>query len=405
MERHDPLAPADTGDADIEADSIDQDSSGVDLSFERETADGTPTARAQAETDARTQTRTETTPLPKPAADDDADDDTETDAERQAARDERGRFTKPKTDAPATDKKPDRFERRIARKRDEINGITREITKLRTELTELQQQKQAITGKPASENPTTAAQAKKELGPRPSWKDFEAQGKSYDEFEQAKDEWVLAEAESRALARIEARQQEERQAAEKDKHAEFERAQTRQYAERLDAFKAAHPDYEQVVANLDDLEPPEFVEDVIKLHPKGLDVLYHLGQYPDLAEALEDAVDTLTNPMFDAVMTSDNPAAFIAALASDASERTRIARLSPRQQLVELGRFEARLSASANGSRRPVPGSKAAPPPSHRAGSHSAGATRASSADSESVDDYIARRKREEHEARRSRSA
>lgn len=426
MDRHDPLAPA-TDHIDMESDSLDLDSAGIDLSIEREEDDGSPTPAALAERARQTQTtppaerqtrhaRTDkgerTTDQTRTTDDDtESDRDGETDTSEERARDPRGRFTTEGEPPPA---KRDRMDRRISHKRNELNVITRDLTAARAELQRIQTEKQKLTGEPSHTNPQTAAEATAKLGPKPDWKKYQDDGKSYDEFEKDRDEWLLAEAEARALKRIEAQQQtakaEAEQQAKDTERREFNRALKQKFAEA----RAKHPDFDDVLDAATDagVELHEYLGVVIELSPHGAEFLRALSlpEHYDAADVISDFVGSLTEdesyPLVDALVDSEDPARFALALA-DPKVQTQVRealRKPGRSALAALVRLDERLFARASGSQRtPAEKKSAAPPPSHRAGSHSAGAARASGR--QTTDDYIRLRRAGKSPAEALRSA
>jgi hypothetical protein len=418
-EGFDPIAPTSPTTADIESDSSTEiDSSGVDLSYSREQDDGSPTERAAVELAARTKTRVETVTQAPEATEEDDEDGTDRTAE-QRARDEQGRFAKAQAAEPAKPK--DRGERRVQTLRARIDAETRALTTARQqreseerELARIRAEKQTLTGtkEPA---PKSATEAKDNLGAAPDWDAFAAEGKTWKDYEQARDEYLLNKAEARALAKLEATRADEKAAAEKAKAAETETQARKAYEQKFVTARTKHQDFDQVLKAADDagLEMHDFIGLAVRHVPAGADLLYTLSrpEYHDAVDALSDFFDGTpaekTFPLMDALEATEDPARLLLACVDPTTKADVEAalRLSRPAALVALGRIEERLTARANGSQPKAPVIVAAPPPSHRAGSHSAGASRASSADSESVDDYVRSRQKQLYDARRQRTA
>lgn len=311
--------------------------------------------------------------------------------------------------------KKDRGSRRVERLQADIDRLTAIRTKTRDEITELERKKRELAG------PGTASTAERradkiaqsetskvdeKLPPKPRWKDFEAEGKDFDEFSDALDTWneqrfetirtqISAEAETRAREQVKA----ERRAA--SQSAAVDRMYT-----RMDEGRKKYADWDAAAAALDefdmekDLSKPDFVRDLILHHEQSHEIAYHLGKNPEQMEALHvELADLLTNSMMHVLMESSTPVALLSHLARNRAETEAIAMLPPHQALVRLTRLDTRLAGANDGSpATPKPVSKAPPPPSHRAGTRSA-ATPRSITDLD-PDDYIREREKQERQRR-----
>jgi hypothetical protein len=153
-----------------------------------------------------------------------------------------------------------------------------EATRLREEL---EAAKRAAEPPPA---PPPAAQPAAD--PEPQEGDFE----QYGEYIKAIGKWqvrqeraaILAEAEQKVEARIEAERQRGREAAQR----RHEEQRARAHTARVDAFKAEHPDYAEVLEAAADVPISVDVEAVLKHSPDGPALIYHLARHPEEAQRL-----------------------------------------------------------------------------------------------------------------------
>jgi hypothetical protein len=131
-----------------------------------------------------------------------------------------------------------------------------------------------------------------------------------DEYEAAKDAWLLEQAEKRLEEKSTRSSQEQAQARAIE--------ETRKaWSAQAEAAKKAHPDFDEVVYS-DDFQCSAVMMNAIVADVHGAEVAYHLGQNPD--------------------------------------EASRIAALPPVQQIIEIGRLSATLQARpAAVSRAPAP--------------------------------------------------
>jgi hypothetical protein len=213
----------------------------------------------------------------------------------------------------------------------------------------------------------------------PDWDTYEAEGKSFTEFQKAHSRWlretVSAEATARANKTADERVAQERARAE-------EVAIRARFDARLEQMIEAHPDFEELAKSLDDVDgetvrETPFIKAVVFNHPKGAEFLYHLASYPN--EALILSSLPMTRPIMDAVKASSDPTALLSFFAQNQEEHARIAGLPPASALLALGRLTAELSVSGakNGSPAQTPPITTAKPPIRPIGTtRSAGASR-----------------------------
>lgn len=265
------------------------------------------------------------------------------------------------------ERKKSRRERREESIQSEINNLTKQRELLRQEV--LAEQARVAAARAA---------AKPETAPPPPADDPEPHPDNFDTYEK----YV------RAAGRWEARQESRRLQAEVDKKLEDDRKSREaaslergrqdviaQHDARMAAARAAHADYDQVIAQNADLEVPPAFYQAIPFSPVGAEVMYHFAKHPDVADALLDL--PISAPMRDAIMDSTATLApkLLSFLASNPDECRRVASLSPRAALKEMGKLEARLDVAPSG---PTPAAKpvtSAPPPIKPVGSSATATT------------------------------
>jgi hypothetical protein len=162
-----------------------------------------------------------------------------------------------------------------------------------------------------------------------------------DEYEAAKDAWLIQEAEKRIEAKTTRAQQEQ------DQQRQTEEIR-KSWSAQVESAKKAHPDFEEVVYS-DDFQCTPVMMNAIAADIHGAEVAYHLATDPD--------------------------------------EASRIAALAPVQQIIEIGRLSATLQA------KPAVEPRRAPAPITPLGNE-APADRKSPAE-ESEAEYFARRNAE----------
>jgi hypothetical protein len=251
------------------------------------------------------------------------------------------------------------FNAETRKKHNEIRAreaVQREREQIAREVAQLKAEREALA-KPAASETKPA-----DLGPKPKWQDYEAAGKSYSEYEDAKDAWLEKSAEAKAIASLDARQKLTEAAAKQAHDDARERERAIRHDTRIATAKAKYPDFETVV-NAAAVSVPEFVEYVIDDHPLGADVLYALSKELDRADALNGLnVNGLGPRLYDALMSSEDPVATLAIYVDNHDELKRIGGLPPAAALVALGRLEARMSGANHGSPAPAPTTNAPKP-------------------------------------------
>lgn len=336
---------------------------------ERETADEIREALAPEATDA---------PAAESAAPDTEDTDQGSDDgnERQAAPAKRDEAPAPKPKRTAAS--------RVAELQDEISRHTRtkhdtlrEVTAAEARLRELEAKLAAAESKAAGTAPETPAQtatpATDGTLKRPVWKDYESQGKEWDDF--------LADQEAYLDAKIEqstgvVKTQFEAQLRELQERSQDQVAETRvsaQHQARMAVVKASHPDFADAMAAIKTVPQSDFLRDVVRMHPSGGEFLYQLGKHPEEA-AIIASLD-LSVTMFDAAMRTDDPSALLLHLARESDEFAEIRSMPSAEQAFALGALSARLSSSpaprASGSRGSGTSVSKAAAPIRPVGTHS----------------------------------
>lgn len=232
---------------------------------------------------------------------------------------------------------------------------------------------------------------------KPTWSEFEAEGKSWDDFLVAQESYLEQRIDAAAEGKVKTLLESElRSLRETTERQAYEARVDAEAKARMRVVRDAHADeWPQILKNLEDVEASPFIEDVVRLHPKGAEIFYELGKDPDAARVLNSF--EWTNQMFDAIMASTNPSAMLLHLADDNGEFERIRRMPPAAALYALGALSATLAQPAqardNGSRpKGIPVSKA-PAPIRPVGSVSAAPS--GTADSDDDSDFLSWVKRE----------
>lgn len=298
---------------------------------------------------------------------------------------------KPKKHTPAT--------QRVAEIQAQIRALTAQRYQEQAALERLRAEREALTPKaPERESEKTEPPPDK-----PTWAKYEEAGKSWDEYAEARDAWH--EARNREwLAKI---TEEQRETARKEFEAiraqEAQQAAERAHQQRLDAIKTKRPDFlERVTANLSEIPQTDFMADVVKLHPAGLEVLDYLADHPDEAQVLAELTLNATHSMMDAVQSLPDPTPLLSHFARNPDEFSRLAAMPPRLALVALGSVIARLDSAKSGSLSPAPVSAATPPIRPVGGTRSTtGAAPKSPEDIPFGPEYIKRMNEEELHRRR----
>lgn len=270
---------------------------------------------------------------------------------------------KPAADAKADEDKPKpkiakrSMDGRFADKKVKLDWATKELHRVTAEI---EAKKAELAGtKPAEKPAEKVDETPAALPEKPTWAKFEADGKSYDDYLNARDEYVAAD----ALAKFEAKQAErDKDTGEKQRAEQRAKAQQQvqeQHQARMEKARESYPDFDAVVSI--DVEVPKFVEALMFRSEQGPDLMYAVGKESGIAEALADFQPS--RPAFEALLDSENLVDVLEHLASHPAEQARIARMTPVAQVKAIGRLEVELAGADDGSPpAPKPQSKAKPP-------------------------------------------
>lgn len=281
---------------------------------------------------------------------------------------------------PAADDQPDtkppkkgsaryRFEElqgRIKQSTREIHGLRAEREREEARLAELRKEREALEARPPAATTPRAEAAPPPAAtddPKPTWKQFEDEGKSFDDFIEADRAWVKREAKREILAELDAREAKAREARQADEAKtqearadEAARARVRNIVQELNT----DPAVADALRSDDFLEMPQtpFMGALVKLHAKGPDVLRHLALNP--ADGYAFARLEMTPQIMQAFRETDDPVRLLSVLANHEDEAQRIARLSPYQAMKALAALEdsstdAKSGTSAATPRQPQP--------------------------------------------------
>jgi hypothetical protein len=204
--------------------------------------------------------------------------------------------------------------------------------------------------------------------PRPRWsgeKGYEAQGKTFEEFEDDTEQWE-ARAESRRLAalsqtteRLTEAQKAEREAAEQaDRERYFEQRHRERHQKLITDPEVAaafeSPEFKEMPAT-------PFMTTLIKLHDQGAEVMKHFALNP--AEGYAFSNLALSREIKEAFRESSNPVGLISALVNDPEEAGRIAQLSGTRAHRALWALEHEQRDAKVGPSAAVPRKQATPLP------------------------------------------
>lgn len=195
----------------------------------------------------------------------------------------------------------------------------------------------------------------------PDWDEYESRGEAFTKWAKDHAAWVERRTSTRAME--EARQA-AREVAEQRIREEAERAaqsaDAARYSARLANIEEKYPDFQEVVAaNLaDEAATPAtpFIEEVVRKHPMGPELLYHLARHPSEAQVLAAFTQHgVPRPLYDAVRTSPDPVPLLSFLANHQDAYERFQRLDPPSQLLALGQLREQLRATGANTGSPVP--------------------------------------------------
>lgn len=221
----------------------------------------------------------------------------------------------------------------------------------------------AAPATPATPTPTPAA-----ADPKPRWtgeKGYEAQGKTYAEFEDDLEAWD-ARAEQRRISEIqkttetltEAQKTEREKAEQVDRDRYFDQ----RHRQRLESLRA-EPEIAAALASQEFQEMPAtpFMTTLVKLHDQGAEVMKHFALNP--AEGYEFSNLELSREMKEAFRDSENPVGLISALVNNPEEAARIATLSGTRAHKALWALEQPTTVAKAAPTSPAPRQLATPLP------------------------------------------
>lgn len=263
--------------------------------------------------------------------------------------------------APKAGEKPRRqLSTRAAELRGEVDRLTAEKHRERAELERLRAERKKLEegGTPAPRTAATApAPAAKTGEPlkKPTWKEFEEADKSWDEYVAAQDAYLEQRIEQSAGAVREAFRTELAALREESEMSAHQARIEAGHKARMSLVRDAHKDeWPEILSNLEGIEVAPFIEDVIRMHPKGAELFYKLGKDPDAAQ-IANSLDWTTT-MFDAIMAIDDPSALLLYLATTDGEFERIRQMPPARASFALGVLSRQLDSEPAPAR--VPGSR-----------------------------------------------
>lgn len=243
---------------------------------------------------------------------------------------------------------------RLARVRFERGEEERRLEALRREVAELDAKKASA----GTEGAKPSAPAEE-----PSWDDYDAQGKSFNDFLKDHTAWL----EQKFEAKREAEKRAELAKAEEAQQARAADEFRATVAQRIDEARAAHEDFDTAIEALAEIKIEEapFLHDAITLHPQGGEIMYFLAQHvEDVAKPL--LMQPIRPFFLDALQETSHPTALLSHLAAHPSVTEKIARSHPASALVALGRLLAQVEGAPAGPPSTASVTTAIPPPSAR---------------------------------------
>ena len=241
-------------------------------------------------------------------------------------------------DTPAKPKKS--ASERTAELRARINAETRAYHDARrareaetAELMRVRQEREQLTSAPTPK------------AGKPVWSKMEEEGTSYDEFVDARDEWVRQQVRDE----FEQSREQQRQYAQTERRQQDIARASDAHDQRINDAVLRHPDFlETVEKNLSEIPDSPFLIEVVQGHAQGAELLYHLAQNPDEARVLTTLEPSA--PMRDALKYSEIPVEVLSYFAQHPQEFDRLNHLHPASALVALGEIHAQLKGAKNGS-------------------------------------------------------
>lgn len=300
----------------------------------------------------------------------------------------KGEEAKPKADAKAatadgeeTDEQ--KRSRRKERSRDRV-------ARIRAEIAAATKDKYAAVVPTAAAAPKAEEPAKSDLTEiqKPSWADFEAQGKSHDEYLDARDAYNRQQW-AKEVKTETVKETEDRIKQDADARMHAERA--RQHQERVTAARAKYPDFDAKIAEgLKDIPGSPFFDALVKSHEQGPEIVYAMAQDPDTALLVSQMAPP--RHVFDLVRASEAPAQLLEYFADEPEAYEEVCRLHPIKAAKRVALIEASLESVEarvlDGSRAPRRVSQSAPPIRPIGGTRTA-ATRSTSASANGPEDIL----------------
>lgn len=225
-----------------------------------------------------------------------------------------------------------------------------ELLRIRKEREELE-----TKNKPASQDKPAPK------GDKPVWAKYEEDGKSYEEFLDARAEYDRQQ--TVELTRADLKKIRDEDALKARQHAEQQAATRaeREHATRMDAAAQKYEDFFEIIdKNLSDVPDAPYLVDLIQNHKEGAEVLYHLAKNPDEAKVLSSL--SASRPIMDALRFSEQPIEMLSYFGQHPQELDRLNRLHPASALVALGELKAQFKAAKDGSATNEQVSNAKPP-------------------------------------------
>lgn len=270
-----------------------------------------------------------------------------------------------------TDRKPGETRKQFrARKRQEtlqarIDDATFQLRETERQL-EARRRELDPDAPPARRAPAADAPPPEDV--KPTWKVYQEEGKSWDDYTADKDAWQDREFDRRTAKVATQTKTEVAQT-------QAVQAKAQAFLGRVNAAREAHPDYDAVVGGLT-MENTPFIANLAANSEQGAELLYYLGQNPEIAEdlaALTPPVEIrgrLTHhpshaAILEALRTSPKPAELLTKLLDPQSEHfERIAGLSGAQAFRELLKLEGDAAPVQTPGRSPAtPQRRTAAPP------------------------------------------
>lgn len=204
-------------------------------------------------------------------------------------------------------------------------------------------------------------------GPRPNWKQYDADGKTYDDFLEDQANWVEARANRDKWETQREIDEVRGQLKRGEQDAQIART-TAAFEARMEVVRSGFEkdEWDRVCDTWDTVPSPvPFLHDLVMLHPKGPHVYAQLGADADKLAVL--ASFDFTTAMFDAMMGLEDPSAVLLYLSEHPEEYEQIVQMPPQAKLIRIGTLDGMIRRTqSTGSRangpRPVHVSQASTP-------------------------------------------